>query len=162
MNQMPSLLAPAGGMRALQTALRFGAAIQNRKKLVQRFLPAKIFLRRFTVNAHALGKRYVLVELPSVPMPPLLMGKVFLLVVGAVKVLVNLNCDFNRQGLSVVIDNDLQLSFLRSDFLLGNLNGAAESGTGAALRANLSRSAPIGTKKRPDSIKLYERKKYDI
>ena len=27
---------------------------------------------------------------------------------------------------------------------------------------NLSRSAPIGTKKRPDSIKLYERKKYDI
>ncbi|MEI3404996.1 MAG: hypothetical protein V8Q79_00010 [Christensenellales bacterium] len=25
MNQMPSLLAPAGGMRALQTALRFGA-----------------------------------------------------------------------------------------------------------------------------------------
>ena len=95
-------------------------------------------------------------------MPPLFMRQVLGFVVGAVKVLVYLNRDLDRQGLSIVVNNDLQLSFLRSDFLFGNLNGAVEIGTGAALRDKLARSCPIGTKKRPDSIKLYERKKYNI
>ena len=38
------------------------------------------------------------------------------LVVGAVKVFVNFNRNFHRQGLSVIIDGDFHLPFLRSDF----------------------------------------------
>ena len=62
MNQMPSLLAPAGNMRALQTALRFGADAV--------YIGGKAFsLRAFADNfsneeiieaanyAHALGKK---------------------------------------------------------------------------------------------------------
>jgi hypothetical protein len=41
---------------------------------------------------------------------------------------------------------------------LVNLNGAAENGTGARVRAMLARcSGSTGTKKRPDGIKPYER-----
>lgn len=96
--------------------MRLGAAVQNRKQFMERFFPAKIVLRRFTISAHALGKSYVLVKLPSVPMPPLLMCKVFRLVVGAVKLFVNFNRNFHRQGLSVIIDGDFHLPFLRSEF----------------------------------------------
>ena len=40
----------------------------------------------------------------------------------------------------------------------GNLNGAAGIGTGDKVRAMLTRcSGSIGTKKRPDGIKPYER-----
>ena len=67
-------------------ALGLGTGVQNSHQLMQRFHAAKVFLRRFAVNAHALGKSYVLVKLPPVPMPPLFMGKVFRLVIGAVKV----------------------------------------------------------------------------
>ena len=46
---------------------------------------------------------------------------------------------------------------------LVNLNGAAENGTGARVRAMMARcSSPIGMKKRPDSKKPFERKKYGI
>ena len=46
---------------------------------------------------------------------------------------------------------------------LVNLNGAAENGTVARVRAMLARcSGPIGMKKRPDSRKLFERKKHGI
>ena len=46
---------------------------------------------------------------------------------------------------------------------LVNLNGAAGSGTGARVRAMLARcSGSIGTKKRPDSKKLFERKNSNI
>jgi len=46
---------------------------------------------------------------------------------------------------------------------LVNLNGTAENGTGARVRAMMARcSSPIGMKKRPDSKKPFERKKYGI
>ena len=46
---------------------------------------------------------------------------------------------------------------------LVNLNGAAENGTGARVRAMMARcSSPIGMKKRPDSKKLFERKNSNI
>jgi hypothetical protein len=46
---------------------------------------------------------------------------------------------------------------------LVNLNEAAGSGTGDKVRAMLTRcSGSIGTKKRPDSKKPFERKKYGI
>ena len=44
-----------------------------------------------------------------------------------------------------------------------NLNGAAENGTVARVRAMLARcSGPTGMKKRPDSRKLFERKNSNI
>ena len=46
---------------------------------------------------------------------------------------------------------------------LVNLNGAAENGTGARVRAMLVRCyGPTGMKKRPDSRKLFERKNSNI
>jgi hypothetical protein len=61
------------------------------------------------------------------------------------------------------MDGDFHLPFLRSDFLRENLNGAAGSGTGDRVRAMLPRcSGPTDMKKRPDSRKLFERKKYGI
>ena len=61
------------------------------------------------------------------------------------------------------MDGDFHLPFLRSDFLRENLNGAAGNGTGGKVRAMLARcSGPIGMKKRPDSMKLFERKKHGI
>ncbi|MFR3154858.1 MAG: hypothetical protein ACLTN1_12835, partial [Acutalibacteraceae bacterium] len=46
---------------------------------------------------------------------------------------------------------------------LVNLNGAAENGTGARVRAMLARCyGPTGMKKRPDSRKLFERKNSNI
>ena len=46
---------------------------------------------------------------------------------------------------------------------LVNLNRAAENGTGGKVRAMLTRcSGPIGMKKRPDSMKLFERKNSNI
>ena len=52
------------------------------------------------------------------------MGKVFRLVIGAVKVFVDFNRDFHGQGLSVIIDDNFHLPFLRSEFFEKNLNGA--------------------------------------
>ena len=44
-----------------------------------------------------------------------------------------------------------------------NLNGAAGNDTGGKVQAMLTRcSGPIGMKKRPDSMKLFERKKHGI
>jgi hypothetical protein len=61
------------------------------------------------------------------------------------------------------MDGDFHLPFLRSDFLRENLNGAAGNGTGGRVRAMLTRcSGPIGMKKRPDSMKLFERKNSNI
>jgi len=48
------------------------------------------------------------------------------------------------------MDGDFHLPFLRSDFLRENLNGAAGSGTGDSIE------------KRPNSRKLFERKKHGI
>ena len=46
---------------------------------------------------------------------------------------------------------------------LVNLNGAAENGIGARVRAMLARCyGPTGMKKRPDSMKLFKRKKHYI
>ena len=48
-------------------------------------------------------------------------------------------------------------------FLRENLNEVAGNGTGGKVRAMLARcSGPIGMKKRPDSMKLFERKKHGI
>ena len=48
-------------------------------------------------------------------------------------------------------------------FLRENLNGAAGNDTGGKVRAMLARcSGPIGMKKRPDSMKRFERKKHGI
>ena len=44
------------------------------------------------------------------------MGEIFLLVVGAVKILIDLNCDFYGQGLSVIIDGDFHPPFFHSEF----------------------------------------------
>ena len=45
----------------------------------------------------------------------------------------------------------------------GNLNGAAGNDTGGKVRAMLARcSGPIGMKKCPDSMKLFERDKQNI
>ena len=49
-------------------------------------------------------------------MPPLLMGKIFFLAAGAVKILIDLNRDLHGQGLSVIIDSDFHPPFLRSEF----------------------------------------------
>ena len=96
-------------------------------------------------------------------MPPLLMGQVLGFVVGPVKKFIYLQRDLHGHSLSVVMDGDFHLPFLRSDFLRENLNGAAGNGTGGRVRAMLTRcSGPIGMKKRPDSMKPFERKKYGI
>lgn len=70
--------------------------------------------------------------------------------VGPVKIFIDFQRDFDSHGLSVVIDGNFHLPFLRSDFFRENLNGAAENGTGDNIE------------KRPDSKKLFERKKYGI
>jgi hypothetical protein len=51
------------------------------------------------------------------------MGKVFFLVAGFVQILVYFDCDLHGQGLSVYVDGDFHLPFLRSDFLQRFLNG---------------------------------------
>ena len=80
-----------------------GAAIQNRKQLVQRFFPAEIVLREFAEHAHALGKDDVLVKLAPIPMTPLFVGEVFFLVVGTVKKFINFNADLYGHELPAVI-----------------------------------------------------------
>ena len=80
-----------------------------------------------------------------------------------VKKFIDFQRDLHGHSLSVVMDGDFHLPFLRSDFLRENLNGAAGNGTGGKVRAMLARcSGPIGMKKRPDSRKLFERKKHGI
>jgi hypothetical protein len=75
------------------------------------------------IYARHVSDGYVLVKHPYVPMPPLLMCKVFILVLGLVQIFVNLDADLNGQGLSVPFNGDFHLPFLRPDFCLGNLNG---------------------------------------
>ena len=97
-------------------ALCLGAAIQNRKQLVQRFFSTEIVLREFAEHAHALGKDDALVKLAPIPMTPLFVGEVFFLVVGTVKKLINFNADLYGHELPAVIDGNFHPFFLRSDF----------------------------------------------
>jgi hypothetical protein len=125
---------------------------------MQRFHVAKIFFRRFSVGSYAFGGNDVLVKLPAIPMPPLLMEQVLRFVIGPVKKFIDFQRDLHGHSLSVIIDGNFHLPFLHSDFLV-NLNEAAGSGTGDKVRAMLTRcSGSIGTKKRPDGIKPYERR----
>lgn len=87
------------------------------------FFPAYPLFRCLVVAGAPFGEDYVLVKLPAVPVPPLFMGKVFFLVAGFVQILVYFDCDLHGQGLSVYVDGDFHLPFLRSDFLQRFLNG---------------------------------------
>lgn len=98
-------------------ALGLGTGVQNSHQLMQRFHAAKVFLRRFTVNAHALGKSYVLVKLPAIPMPPLFMKQVLRFVIGPVKKFIDFQRNLHGHSLSVIIDGNFHLPFLHSDFL---------------------------------------------
>ena len=81
-----------------------------------------------------------------------MMEQVLRFVIGPVKKFIDFQRDLYGHSLSVVMDGDFHLPFLRSDFLRENLNGAAGNGTGDKVRATLTRcSGPIGTQKRPDS-----------
>ena len=91
------------------------------------------------------------------------MGQVFGFVVGPVKKFIDFQRDLHGHSLSVIIDGDFPSAFPPFRFLLENLNGAAGNGTGDRVRAMLARcSGPTGMKKRPDSMKRFERKKHDI
>ena len=117
-------------------ALHLGTERKGSLNLQHGFLPAYPLFRRLVVAGAPFGEDYVLVKLPAVPVPPLLMGKVFFLVVGSVQVLVYFNCDLHGQGLSVYVDGDFHLPFLRSDFLQRFLNGVGRRTTAGSVYAS--------------------------
>lgn len=107
-----------------------------RKKEERKDKLHQAYLRRKANGTQKRYEDYVLVKLPAVPVPPLLMGKVFFLVVGSVQVLVYFNCDLHGQGLSVYVDGDFHLPFLRSDFLQRFLNGVGRRTTAGSVYAS--------------------------
>ena len=60
---------------------------------------------------------YVLIELPTIPVPTLLVGEVFLLMVSIIQECKYLFCDLHGHHLPVIVDGYFHLYFLRSDFL---------------------------------------------
>ena len=95
---------PVQGIEQEPAALGLGAGVQDGHQLPQRFHAAKVVLRRFAVDTHALGGNYVLVKLPAIPVPPLLMEQVLGLVVGPVKKFIDFQRDLHGHSLSVVMD----------------------------------------------------------
>ena len=72
-------------------ALGLGTGVQNSHQLMQCFLAAKVFFRRFAVGSYTLGGNDVLVKLPAIPMPSLFMEQVLRFVIDPVKKFIDSN-----------------------------------------------------------------------